>query len=146
MRHGKDDKTLDIFEIPQPVSAMPGHGNYSVQVSELVSDVLKSTDLDRYEVAARMSRLSGDDVSKNILDAWSSQARLDHNLPLYRVALLEEVCESHLLTDWLVRLRGGRVAYGREALDAELGRLERVAADATRKARELKRLLGGDHA
>lgn len=146
MRHGKDDKTLDIFEIPQPVSAMPGHGNYSVQVSELVSDVLKSTDLDRYEVAARMSRLSGDDVSKNILDAWSSPARLDHNLPLYRVALLEEVCESHLLTDWLVRLRGGRVAYGREALDAELGRLERVAADATRKARELKRRLGGDHA
>ena len=146
MRHGKDDKTLDIFEIPQPVGAMPGHGNYSIQVSELVSEVLKSTDLDRYEVAARMSRLSGDDVSKNILDAWSSPARLDHNLPLYRVALLEEVCESHLLTDWLVRLRGGRVAYGREALDAELGRLERVAADATRRARELKRKLGGDHA
>ena len=142
MRHGKDDKTLDIFEIPQPVSAMPGHGNYSVQVSELVSDVLKSTDLDRYEVAARMSRLSGDDVSKNILDAWSSPARLDHNLPLYRAALLEEVCASHLLTDWLVRLRGGRVAYGREALDAELGRLERLAADASRKARELKRLIG----
>lgn len=142
MRHGKDDKTLDIFEIPQPVTAMPGHGNYSVQVSELVSDLLKSTDLDRYEVAARMSRLSGDDVSKNILDAWSSPARLDHNLPLYRAALLEEVCASHLLTDWLVRLRGGRVAYGREALDAELGRLERLAADASRKARELKRLMG----
>lgn len=142
MRHGKDDKTLDIFEIPQPVSAMPGHGNYSVQVSELVSDLLKSTDLDRYEVAARMSRLSGDDVSKNILDAWSSPARLDHNLPLYRAALLEEVCASHLLTDWLVCLRGGRVAYGREALDAELGRLERLAADASRKARELKRLMG----
>lgn len=142
MRHGKDDKTMDIFEIPQPVSAMPGHGNYSVQVSELVSDLLKSTDLDRYEVAARMSRLSGDDVSKNILDAWSSPARLDHNLPLYRAALLEEVCASHLLTDWLVCLRGGRVAYGREALDAELGRLERLAADASRKARELKRLMG----
>lgn len=146
MRHGKDDRTLDIFTIPQPVSVEPGFGNYSCQVSELVSEVLKSTDLDRYEVAARMSRLSGDDVSKNILDAWASPARVDHNVPLYRVALLEEVCASHLLTDWLVRQRGGRVAYGREALDAELGRLERVAADASRKARELKRILGGDHA
>lgn len=143
MRHGKDDRTLDIFAVPQPVLAIPGHGNYAAQVSELVGEVLKATDLDRYEVAARMSRLSGDDVSKNMLDAWSSPARADHNLPLYRAALLEEVCASHSLTNWQVNLRGGRVAYGREALDAELGRLERVAADATRKARELKRLLGG---
>lgn len=146
MRHSKDDKTLDIFEVPQPVLTVPGNGNYAVQVSELVGEILKGSELDRYEIAARMSRLSGDDVSKNMLDAWSSPARSDHNLPLYRAALLEEVCASHVLTNWLVNLRGGRVAYGREALDAELGRLERVAADASRKARELKRLLGDSHA
>ncbi|WP_439861592.1 hypothetical protein [Pseudomonas sp. MBLB4136] len=146
MRHGKDDRTLDIFEVPQPVLTVPGCGNYAAQVSELVSEMLKGTELDRYEIAARMSRLSGDDVSKNMLDAWASPARADHNLPLYRAALLEEVCASHALTNWQVNLRGGRVAYGREALDAELGRLERVAADASRKARELKRLLGDHHA
>ncbi|MGH8407193.1 MAG: hypothetical protein ACRESL_17090, partial [Pseudomonas sp.] len=126
--------------------SVPGHGNYAAQVSEMVSELLKGSELDRYEIAARMSRLSGDDVSKYMLDAWSSPARTEHNLPLYRAALLEEVCASHLLTNWQVHLRGGRVAYGREALDAELGRLSRVAADATRKARELKRLLGDDHA
>jgi len=146
MRHGKDDRTLDIFEVPRPVLTVPGCGNYAVQVSELVSEMLKGSELDRYEIAARMSRLSGDDVSKNMLDAWSSPARADHNLPLYRASLLEEVCASHVLTNWQVCLRGGRVAYGREALDAELGRLERVAADASRKARELKRLLGDGHA
>lgn len=111
-----------------------------------MSEILKGSELDRYEIAARMSRLSGDDVSKNMLDAWSSPARTEHNLPLYRAPLLEEVCATHAMTDWLVHLRGGRVSYGREALDAELGRLERVAADATRKARELKRMLGGSHA
>ncbi|TWC35089.1 hypothetical protein FBY03_111137 [Pseudomonas sp. SJZ079] len=142
MRHGKDDRTLDIFEVPQPVLAVPGCGNYAVQVSELVGEMLKGSELDRYEIAARMSRLSGDDVSKHMLDAWASPARADHNLPLYRAALLEEVCASHVLTDWQVNLRGGRVAYGREALDAELGRLERVASDASRRARELKRLMG----
>lgn len=144
MRHGKDDRTLDIFLVPQPVLAAPGLGNYAVQISELVGELLKATDLDRYEIAARMSRLSGDDVSKHMLDAWASPARADHNLPLYRAALLEEVCASHVLTDWQVNLRGGRVAYGREALDAELGRLERVASDASRKAREIKRMMG-DH-
>lgn len=146
MRHGKDDRTLDLFEIPQPVLAVPGQGNYSVQVSELVGEMLKAADIDRYEVAARMSRLSGDDVSKAMLDAWSSPARTDHNLPFYRAALLEEVCASHLLTNWLVALRGGRVAYGRDALLAELGRLERNRDASARQARELKRRLGGDHA
>ncbi|WP_165674974.1 hypothetical protein [Metapseudomonas otitidis] len=142
MRHGKDDRTLDLFEIPQPVLAIPGQGNYSVQVSELVGEMLKASDLDRYEISARMSRLSGDDVSKAMLDAWSSPARVDHNLPLYRAALLEEVCASHVLTNWLVSLRGGRVAYGRDALLAELGRLERIREEAARQSRELKRRMG----
>ncbi|MCY1393861.1 hypothetical protein D3C76_418740 [compost metagenome] len=144
MRRVRDTRTLDIFAIPQPVATLPGECNYGAQVSELVGEILKSCDLDRYEIAARMSRLSGDDVSKNMLDAWSSPARTDHNLPFYRAALLEEVCASHLLTDWLVSLRGGRVAYGRDALNAELGRLERQRDEAARKARELKRMLGGD--
>ncbi|MCY1559527.1 hypothetical protein D9M68_965760 [compost metagenome] len=123
--------------------AIPGQGNYSVQISELVGEMLKSTDLDRYEVAARMSRLSGDDVSKAMLDAWSSPARTDHNLPFYRAALLEQVCASHLLTNWLVAQRGGRVAYGRDALLSELGRLERQRDESARQARDLKRLRGG---
>lgn len=146
MRRAHDDRTLDLFAIPQPVLAVPGQGNYSVQVSELVAEMLKATDIDRYEVAARMSRLSGDEVSKAMLDAWSSPARVDHNLPFYRVALLEEVCATHLLTNWLVSQRGGRVAYGRDALLAELGRLERTREEAARQARDLKRMLGGDHA
>lgn len=142
MRHGKDDRTFDLFEIPQPTLANPGQGNYSVQISELVGEMLKGCEHDRYEVAARMSRLSGDDVSKGTLDAWASPARTDHNLPFYRAALLEEVCASHLLTNWLVALRGGRVAYGRDALLAELGRLERTRDESARHARELKRLMG----
>ncbi|WP_350447805.1 hypothetical protein ABS648_05385 [Pseudomonas solani] len=145
MRHGKDDRTLDLFSVPQPVLAVPGQGNYSAQVSELVGGILKASDLERPEVAAQMSRLSGDDVSKLMLDAWSSPARMDHNIPLYRVALLEQVCETSQLTDWLVSQRGGRVAYGRDALLAELGRLERAKEEASRMARELRRVLGGSH-
>ncbi|WP_454841021.1 hypothetical protein [Pseudomonas hormoni] len=142
MRQVKDDRTLDIFSVPQPVLAIPGNGNNAAQVSELISEILKGSDLDRYEIGARMSRLSGDDVSKHMLDAWASPARIDHNLPFYRAALLEEVCSSHVLTNWLVEQRGGRVAYGRDALNAELGRLERLRDDAGRKARELKKVLG----
>ena len=142
----RDTRTFDLFEIPQPVLTIPGQGNHSVQVSEIVGEMLKGAAVDRYEIATCMSRLSGDDVTKHMLDAWASPARTDHNLPFYRAALLEEVCASHLLTNWLVSLRGGRVAYGRDALLAELGRLERNRDESARQARELKRRLGGDHA
>lgn len=142
MRRVKDPYTLDIFEVPAPVVPTPGSGNYAAQVSELVGSVLKQSPADRYEVAAQMSRLSGDDVSKHMLDAWSSPARTDHNIPLYRVPLLEEVCHSHDFTDWLVHLRGGRVAYGREALDAQYGKLQRMRDKLQHDMRELKRLMG----
>lgn len=142
MRRVRDTQTLDIFEVPMPVVPSPGSGNYAAQVSELVGVVLKGSPIDRYEIASQMSRLSGDDVSKNMLDAWSSPARADHNIPFYRVPLIEEVCSSHAFTDWLVHQRGGRVAYGREALAAEYGKLSRIQEEVNADLRKLKKLMG----
>ncbi|WP_325436896.1 hypothetical protein [Pseudomonas nitroreducens] len=142
MARRKDDRTFELFAVPQAAAVIPGQCNYGHQVSGLIGEILKATDLDRHEIAARMSRMSGDDVSKNMLDAWASTARVDHNLPLYRVPLLESVCESHVLTDWLVDMRGGRATYGKDALLAELGRVVRKREEATRQERELKKLMG----
>ncbi|MGV8664290.1 hypothetical protein ACV357_35275, partial [Pseudomonas aeruginosa] len=89
-------------------------------------EIMKACDIDRYEVSALLWRLSGDDVSKNLFDAWSSPVRTDHYLPFCCAALLEGVCASHLLTYWVVGVRVGRVAYGRDALLAHLGRLART--------------------
>ena len=144
MRRVKDDLTLDMFLVPQPEHPIPGSANYAFEVSNLVSRVLKETPLDRYEVAAQMSRLSGDDVSKNMLDAWASPARADHNIPFYRAALLEEVVSAHELTNWLVHKRGGRVAYGKEALNAQLGKLTVMKQQVEQQIRELKKLMGSE--
>jgi hypothetical protein len=142
MKRVKDTQTLDIFEVPAPVVPAPGSGNYAAQVSELVGVILKECPVDRYEVAAQMSRLSGDDVSKHMLDAWSSPGRCDHNIPFYRIPLLEEVCQSHIFTNWLVHQRGGRVAYGREALAAEYGKRQQMLEKLKQDMKELKRLMG----
>lgn len=145
MRHGKDDRTINIeFDIPQP--QLVSSGAFRVQVSEIISEMLakaKGSGLERCDVAAQMSRLAGEDVSKAMLDAWSSPARIDHNLPFYRAALLEQVCGSYELSDLIVTVRGGRVSWGRDALHAELGRLESIREEAGRQARALRRQLGG---
>lgn len=137
-----DQPMLDLFPVPSPAPELPGQMDYRAQVAHLVSEILKSSVSDRFDIAARMSRLTGKDVSKNMLDAYASDAREDHNLPLYLAPALETVCESHLLTAWITDVRGGRLLIGREALNAELGKLERARDEAGKRIRQLKTLMG----
>lgn len=142
MRRVKDPLTIDMFDVPSPAPDLPGTMDYRAQVSHLVSEMLRSAPHDRYDIAAKMSRLTGKDVSKNMLDAYASDAREDHNLPFYLLPALETVCESHAMTAWLADVRGGRLLVGREALNAELGRLERQRDEAAKRIKQLKQLMG----
>jgi hypothetical protein len=141
----RDDVTQDLFAVPAPAAPVPGSHDYRVQVSGLVGELLKAATGDRYAVAAQMSRLAGRDVSKMMLDGYSSEAREEFNLPLYLVPALEVACGTHLLTQWLVSIRGGRLLIGREALTAELGRLEQLRDEAAASIRAVKKRMGESH-
>lgn len=142
MARARDTHTLDLFEVPQPAAPLPASMDYGPLVAHMVSDLLRGAGCDRHEVAARMSRLTGKEVSKYMLDAWSSESREAYNVPFYLVPVLEAACSTHVLTNWLAGVRGGRLLIGREALNAELGRLEHVRAQAGQKIRDLKKLMG----
>ncbi|MHB9021337.1 MAG: hypothetical protein ACYC3A_05880 [Halothiobacillus sp.] len=132
----------DLFAVPVAALELPGMLDYRADVAHLVGELLRDAGVDRLEVAARMSRLTGKEISKNMLDAYASDAREDHNLPLYLLPALEAVVQSHTLTAWLAEVRGGRLLIGREALNAELGKLERARDDAGKRIRQLKTLMG----
>ena len=142
MARTRDTHTLDLFEVPQPAAEMPASMDYRREVAHLVGEVLKQADGDRYEIASRMSRLIGREVSKYMLDAWSAESRDAYNMPFYAAPVLEAACHTHALSNWLADKRGGRLLVGREALNAELGKLEKMKDEAARKIRELKRLMG----
>jgi hypothetical protein len=141
LRH-RDTATLDLFEVPQAAAPVPAGLDYRATVAALVGQMLKDADGDRFESAGRMSRLTGTDVTKYMLDAYSSEARDTFNLPFWLVAALEESAHSHLLTNWLTAVRGGRLLIGREALNAELGKLERLRDEAAKKIKQLKQVMG----
>jgi len=125
MTKSKDTQTLDLFDFPQADIVIPGESHYAREVSETVSLLLSDSGLkDRYEISAAVSRMAEKDVSKHMLDAYCSSARTDHALPFWLTPILETVCASHRLTDWLVVKRGGRVSYGQDAVDAEIGKLQ----------------------
>ncbi len=142
MPRQRDTRTLDLFEVPQPAAQLPASMDYGALVAHMVSDLLRQAEGDRHDIAARMSRLTGRDVSKYMLDAWSSESRDTFNIPFYLVPVLEAACSTHCLSSWLVDVRGGRMLIGREALNAELGKLERLKEDAAKKIRDLKRQMG----
>jgi hypothetical protein len=133
----------DLFEIPQPVAPMPGSLDFRVPVSELISLMLAEAHragMDRHEVAARASRLSGKDVTKNMLDGYTAPAREEFNCPLWLAPVLEIVCQSIALANWHASVHGGRLMVGAETLDAEIGRIMRERELSDSRLRELKDL------
>lgn len=144
MSRRRDRATGDLFEVPEPAEPRPYSMSYSAEIAELVSAILDQSPDDHWQIAASMSRLCGREVSKYMLDAWSSPARETFNIPLYLVPVLEQAASTHELTAWLCQVRGAKPLFGRDALHPELGRLQRVQDEARRQANEIRKSLGED--
>jgi hypothetical protein len=139
----KGSGTGDMFAIPQPQAQVPGSMDFRTAVSELVSGMLAEAHragMDRHEVAARASRLAGRDITKNMLDGYTSPAREEFNVPLWAAPVLEVVCCSTPLASWHAGVHGGRLVVGAETLDAEIGRLMREHEQTATRLRDLKEL------
>ena len=135
--------TGDLFAIPRPAASVPGSMDFRAEVSALLGDMLahaRAAGLDRYEVASRASRLAGRDVSKAMLDGYTSGSREEFNCPLWVAPVLEIVCSSTALGEWHGAKVGGQLLLGAATLDAEIGRLESERAHAGEQLRALKDL------
>jgi len=68
------------------------------RIARAVSETLKECDASREEIVAAMSAWLGEDVSKNMLDAYASEAREDHTIPYLRLlALIQATGDVRLL-------------------------------------------------
>lgn len=138
----RDTLTMDLFEVPAPRPSYPGSLNFNMALRHLLSEILKSSPKSRVEVSARMAELTGDHISVHSLNAWTAESREGHRFPLEYLAAFEVAAETTALTAWVADIRGGKVLMGKEALDAEIGKLERARDDATRKIKQLKQAMG----
>ena len=142
MRRNHDTLTLDLFEVPMPTAPIPGALNFNLQLRRLLSDLLKSSPISRELIAGRMSELTGEAITKHQLDSWTAESREGWRFPLEYLPAFEVACETHQVTTWLADLRGCKVLVGKEALDAEIGKLERLKEDAGKRIKQLKQAMG----
>ncbi len=141
-RSHHDSLTLDLFAVPVARAPLPGALAVGPALRHLLADLLKASPRSRFEIAAHMSELLGHEVSKHQLDSWTADSREGWRFPLEYLPAFEVACETHAMTAWLADLRGCKVLVGKEALDAEIGKLERIKADAAERIRNLKKAAG----
>jgi hypothetical protein len=137
----RDTHTPDMFELLPPQAATAaGSLACRAEIAHAMSDALKG--LDRYEVAYRMSRLLGREVSKFMLDAYTAESREDHIPPLDTAIAFDLATEAHTLVNLYAGKVGARVSVGKDAMDAKLGQLERVRDEVAKQIKHIKRLMG----
>lgn len=130
--------TGDLFEIPVPANPIPGSMDYRAVVSHLLAKMMAESGMTRFAIAAAVSELVGKEVSKYMLDAYTAESRDEFNGPAWLMPAIEVACKSTLYSGWLAGVRGGRLLIGRDALAAELGRIERQRDELGDQARSIK--------
>jgi len=129
-RRIRDKRTLELFD-PQIEAPTPREGmvDLDVELRDALNEAISKAPITRAEIAAKMSDLTGRDITQAMLNAYTGESRQDHNFPFRYAAAFEVVTESFALTHLLARARGGRVLLGEQALLAEVARIDQALSD-----------------
>jgi hypothetical protein len=135
-----DHRTLDLFDEALRPSLLPGSlAGLKTQIAHLMSAAVRDCGMDRYEIAAKMGALLGEDVPKAMLDAYTAESREDQNAPAHRLFAFILATDSFVALDQLMRRLGCRLLVGDEAKLATIAKLELQRAHLDQRLRELKR-------
>ena len=107
------------------------------RTATLVGEMLKGDSRSRYEVAADVSRLLDEDVSKAMLDAYASPARDAHRISFDRMLALVVSCGRYDLLRSILHTIGADLVVGEEVLTLHLGHLrarQREISEQVRRA------------
>lgn len=126
------------FAVPAPPDNVGDLAGLERFISATVGTVIASDGRPRELIAADMSLLLDEDVSRSMLDAYSSPARTEHKVPMSRFLALLVVTKRQDLLDPIARKIGAAVLVGEEVKTARLGHLEQRIRELQQEARSLR--------
>ena len=131
------------FEAPRPATHAAALAGLDARVARTVGEALVSAAAagkPREIVAAEMSVLLEDEVTKAMLDAYSAPGKGNHNISFTRMCALIAVTNRFDLLDRELREIGASVLVGEEIHAARLGHLKSKIAEMTAEMRAVERL------
>lgn len=127
------------FDFDAPVAALgvAALAGLERQICGAVGTILNSDQRPREVIAALMSVQLGEEVSRAMLDAYSSPAREGHKVPMCRFLALVQVAGRHDVLDQLLRPIGAAVLVGEEVHTARIGHLDQQIAQLQNERKKL---------
>jgi hypothetical protein len=120
---------------------VPGSFNLSFRLRNELSEGLKQSMLSRYEVAAKMSELLAVEITKSQLDSWTAESKEYHRFPAEYLPAFCAVTGYKEPLQIMARLVQCYLIESEEALLAELGRIDQVKRDLTKREKAVREYL-----
>lgn len=134
------DQFAFTFDAPQPATLPAALAGMDARIARTVAEVLKHDDRDRLVIAAEMSVLLDEEVTKLMLDAYASPARDGHNISFARMCALIAVTNRFDLLDREMRAIGAAVLVGDEIYTAQVGHISSEIARLKQQLTSLQRM------
>lgn len=132
--------------LPRAPLALPGSLGCSTRVAGLVAYGLDQARMERgrsrEDVAARMSELTGERISKDMLNAMTAESHQGHRFPLQWLPAFVEATGCYDLLTQIAELVGAMVLIGQDVIRAKMAEQDRIAAQAQAEKRRLARMGG----
>ena len=134
-----DPAQLDLgFGVPEPACSDAALAMLPRIVASGVAAILKGDARSRFDIAAAVSRLLDEDVSKLMLDAYASEARDGHRISFDRMLALVAATGRYDVLRAALRRIGADLLVGEEVFLAEIGHLESQRREIDARLRRLK--------
>lgn len=118
-----------------------GSMNISTRLREELSKGLRQCRCSRYEVAARMSEVTGCEISKSQLDSWTAESKESHRFPAEYLPAFCAVTGYKEPLRMMATLIQCYLLESEEALLSELGRIDQAKRDLSKKEKAIREFL-----
>lgn len=135
--------SVDLFPVRRPVDALRPV-DLSLRIKTAMGRALKECPDSAVMVAARMSEMTGREISADAIYAYTAPSKPDHDMGVARFVAFVRATGALWLWDELVRDDGLMVLQEREALFAQAGLLRAEQARISQKLKDIERDLATD--
>jgi hypothetical protein len=120
---------------------VPGALNMRSLVRNALYEAIKASHLTRWEIAAKMSELTDQEISKYTLDTWTSESKEGHRFPLEYAAAFCRVTGSTTLLERVCQPVGMFALGGPDALRSQKQQLADQMAEMRKKSAEIDQMI-----
>ncbi|MBF0402079.1 MAG: hypothetical protein HQL90_15110 [Magnetococcales bacterium] len=114
------------------------------EVEDCMNNAIAQSGQTRWHIAATMSELTGDHITKMMLDAWTAPSKPRTRFPFQYAAAFQVATNSRCLEDLLVAACGRTSMDPTQVMEAALGRIHCQEEMLKKKREALLAQLGGE--